>query len=105
MSEAITHSSLVGLADGIIARENVDAGLAERLAGLRDYLESDDGIARPFLTVLVRTQGKRIEPLRDALLCLAAQSDQDFEVIVLDHDSEPDAAAAEIGRASCRERL
>ena len=88
------YSSLVGLADGIISRENVDPELAERLAVVRDYLVAEEDAERPFLTVLVRTQGKRIETLRDALLCLQSQSDQDFEVIVLDHDSQPDAAAA-----------
>jgi glycosyltransferase involved in cell wall biosynthesis len=40
---------------------------------------------RPFLSVVIRTQGKRIATLRDVLLCLAAQSCQDFEVIVLAH--------------------
>lgn len=49
--------------------------------------------AAPFLSVLVRTQGKRIEPLEDAILCLAAQTDQDFEVLLLAHDAEPEASA------------
>lgn len=40
---------------------------------------------RPFLSVVIRTQGKRIECLKDALLCLTAQSDQDFEVILVQH--------------------
>ncbi len=47
----------------------------------------------PFLSVLVRTQGKRWETLQETLLCLAAQSCSDFEVIVLVHDPEPDVAA------------
>lgn len=37
------------------------------------------------LSVLVRTQGRRPHTLRDALLCLLAQTNQDFEVIVLAH--------------------
>ena len=45
---------------------------------------SVDG-ARPFLTVVTRTQGKRIASLRETLLCLSAQSDQDFEVLVVGH--------------------
>ncbi|GAA1240207.1 methyltransferase domain-containing protein [Oryzihumus leptocrescens] len=39
----------------------------------------------PFLSVIMRTQGKRLETMRDALLCLLGQSDQDFELIVLPH--------------------
>jgi len=38
-----------------------------------------------FLTVVTRTQGERIESLREAMLCLAAQSCQNFEVIVVGH--------------------
>ena len=41
--------------------------------------------SRPFGSVLVRTQGKRDEGLRETLLCLAAQSLQDFEVLILAH--------------------
>ena len=39
----------------------------------------------PFLSVLVRTTGTRPETLRDLLLCLAAQVDDDFEVLLLAH--------------------
>lgn len=39
----------------------------------------------PFLSVVIRTQGKREEGLREALLCLNAQSNQDFEVILIAH--------------------
>jgi hypothetical protein len=44
----------------------------------------------PFLSVLVRTTGKRPETLRDLLLCLAAQTDEDFEVLLLAHGVEPE---------------
>lgn len=40
---------------------------------------------RPFLSVVTRTQGRRPAPLRDALLALAAQSVEDFELIVVGH--------------------
>lgn len=40
---------------------------------------------RPFLSVLMRTQGKRERELREALLSLAAQQSTDFEVLVLGH--------------------
>lgn len=44
----------------------------------------------PFLSVVVRTQGKRIEELTDVLLCLLAQRDDDFEVLVIGHKVESD---------------
>lgn len=40
---------------------------------------------RPFLSIVTRTQGRRPGTLRDALLALAAQSCDDFELIVLGH--------------------
>jgi len=48
----------------------------------------------PFLTVLVRTQGSRGDQLDDALSSLAAQTHQDFEVMLLAHDVEPEDLAA-----------
>jgi glycosyltransferase involved in cell wall biosynthesis len=62
-----------------------------------------------FLTVIVRTQGNRLESLEEALLCLAAQTCQDFEVLVAVHDSEDDkysqveGLAREFGEISGRE--
>ena len=44
---------------------------------------------RPFLSVLVRTQGRRPRNLEEALLCLAAQTEQDVEVVVLVHCDHP----------------
>lgn len=38
-----------------------------------------------FASVIMRTQGRRPEALREALLCLYAQSDRDFEVIIMGH--------------------
>lgn len=39
----------------------------------------------PFLSVIMRTQGRRPEAMRDALTCLMGQTNQDFELIVLPH--------------------
>ncbi|WP_221936762.1 glycosyltransferase family A protein [Skermania sp. ID1734] len=47
-----------------------------------------------FLTVLLRTQGDRLNCLQDALLCLAAQTDRDFDVICLVHNAEPESLLA-----------
>lgn len=40
----------------------------------------------PFLSVITRTQGKRPEALREALLCLSGQSCTDFEVMIMGHN-------------------
>lgn len=48
--------------------------------------------AGPFLSVLLRTQGKRNANLLEALTCLAAQTCGDFEVLVLLHRVPPEAA-------------
>lgn len=48
-------------------------------------LAVEDTSEGPFLSVLMRTQGKRPQEFREALLSLAAQSNQDFEIIVVGH--------------------
>lgn len=40
---------------------------------------------RPFLSVVIRTQGRRPEMLRETLLSLGAQTDDDFEVLLIGH--------------------
>jgi 2-polyprenyl-3-methyl-5-hydroxy-6-metoxy-1,4-benzoquinol methylase len=40
---------------------------------------------RPFLSIIVRTQGSRNHGLREVFTCLAAQTSQDFEVVVVAH--------------------
>jgi hypothetical protein len=42
---------------------------------------------RPFLTVVMRTQGQRPGLLRDALLALLGQTSTDFEVLVVAHNA------------------
>ena len=68
-------STFHGVLDAMLAREAIDPGLASRLTAVREYLDDEDDTLRPFLTVLLRTQGRRLEPLKDALLCLSAQTD------------------------------
>ena len=41
-----------------------------------------------FLSVIVRSQGNRPEGLREALLCLRAQTNQDFEIILIAHKAK-----------------
>jgi glycosyltransferase involved in cell wall biosynthesis len=48
----------------------------------------------PFLSVVTRTQGRRIETLRETLLCLSAQTCQDFDVYVVGHNLDLDRQLA-----------
>ena len=41
---------------------------------------------KPFLTILMRTQGRRINTFSDVLSCLYGQSSQDFSILLLEHD-------------------
>jgi glycosyltransferase involved in cell wall biosynthesis/2-polyprenyl-3-methyl-5-hydroxy-6-metoxy-1,4-benzoquinol methylase len=45
----------------------------------------EEPVDEPFLSVLIRTQGRRPQELREAFLSLAAQSNQDFEILVIAH--------------------
>lgn len=85
---------LVGrfLAD-LASERNLSNEVTAKVGALWEALGKADGVTRPFLSVLLRTQGKRLEPFLDALLCLSAQTDQDFEVILLVHDAATDASA------------
>ncbi len=48
-------------------------------------------LALPFLSVIMRTQGNRLEELKEAFLCLCGQSDSDFEVILILHRTPAEA--------------
>lgn len=66
---------------------------ASVISFVRAYLPGSIGVCKPqtsaekapFLSVITRTQGKRPEALRETLLCLTAQTNSDFEVLVLGH--------------------
>lgn len=47
----------------------------------------------PFLSVVVRTQGRRIESLMEALTCLVGQSCPDFETLLVLHAEDEDDEA------------
>ena len=68
---------------------------------------SSEKKSSPFLlSVIMRTQGKRPEALADAVLCLQAQTDQAFELILVAHNaSQVDAKALEEFVASQPEDL
>lgn len=89
------ESSVLRLFEQLARGEHVDPTFAhavEQVLGVLAVPVSEPGA--PFLSVLLRTQGKRIEPLKDALLCLSAQTDESFEVIVIDHDADEAGAVA-----------
>jgi hypothetical protein len=48
----------------------------------------------PFLTIVTRTQGRRLLCLEDVLTCLAGQSDRDFELLLMCHRTTPEEQAA-----------
>lgn len=79
-------SSLVSLIDALTSRPAVDAALATHLAGVREILVAPHTGDAPFLTVMMRTQARRLEAFKDALHCLAAQTCTDFDLLVLAHD-------------------
>lgn len=51
----------------------------------RDCKKEDGNEEKPFLSVITRTQGRRPEALRETLLSLSAQTDNDFEVLLMGH--------------------
>lgn len=53
--------------------------------------ESAPEVQAPFLSVLMRTRGTRLSTLGEALLSLAAQTCDDFEVLLIAHDPTPGA--------------
>lgn len=53
--------------------------------------ETPTEVQLPFLSVLMRTRGTRLSTLGEALLSLAAQTCDDFEVLLIVHDPTPGA--------------
>ena len=51
----------------------------------KKIIEQEDKKSEPFLSVIIRTQGKRPDGLREALLCLNVQSNQNFEILLIAH--------------------
>lgn len=65
---------------------------AMRIPAAREELARDLSTQNPTLvSIVMRTQAQRIEALREALLCLAGQSDGRFEALLVVHDGDMDA--------------
>lgn len=89
----VRKSSISGLFDHLLSESGIDPTLVGALHAVQKAI-AEPIPNGPFLSVLLRTQGRRLETIKDALLCLAGQTSQDFEVIVIDHNSDASGAAA-----------
>ena len=67
---------------------------ASQLTAVRGSVPALGLTSAPFLSVIVRTQGRRLIPLEDNLTSLAAQTNRDIEVIICCHDTGDDDYAA-----------
>ncbi|WP_219949750.1 glycosyltransferase family A protein [Salinibacterium sp. M195] len=87
--------TLLSLFDMFLDRDAADPAFTDHLRAARDQLQVSllGETSDPFLSVVLTTNGGRLEVLSDALLCLAAQTARDFEVIVVARDSVDDNRA------------
>ncbi len=84
---AHTHpAALPGSLIGAIARKF-------HLTPAGDHVVALDPEA-PFLTIVTRTQGRRLHCLEDLLTCLAGQNDRDFEWLLMCHRTSPEETAS-----------
>ncbi len=74
-----------------LAESGADPRLKEAACGVMEVFSESSGRdgSSPFVTVVMRTQGRKLEAFQDALLTLYGQTDQDFEVLVMAHNVEP----------------
>lgn len=89
-STTLLGSYLRGIRGAIDNTATVNQLVAACLAGplqLAEHVKNENELAKktPFLSVVTRTQGRRSATLRDVLLSLAAQSCDDFELIIVGH--------------------
>ncbi|WP_426700832.1 methyltransferase domain-containing protein [Rhodanobacter sp. Col0626] len=87
-SSTLLHEFLAQLRDGVDATARTNQFVGVYLPGPSAQTGFDDANTdseTPFLSVITRTQGRRIDTLRDVLLCLSAQTCQNFEVCVIGH--------------------
>lgn len=78
--------------------ENRDEKFEKEYLPIIEQEKNRDTEKTPFLSVITRTQGKRPETLRETMLSLIGQSDDDFELILVGHklDSEGKAMVQNI---------
>lgn len=68
-----------------LVSDETPAEVVEAVAALDRASRLEPSSAGPFLSVIVRTQGTRLDALNQALASLEAQSNDDFEVILIVH--------------------
>lgn len=85
----LLRSVRAGAAPGMIVNQFVRAYVAAE-----PVEEPPPADGEPFVTVLIRTQGRRPQTLHDALLSVAAQTCEDYELLLLCHDAPPEGLAA-----------
>ena len=94
-SGSITHSYLEWLKQ--FTDPNAETAFFFRAFEKAEHAEpapAQTGEETPFLSIVTRTQGKRIDALEETLLCLTAQTNTDFELLLLGHNVEPSDRAA-----------
>lgn len=89
-SGSLIGEIMTGLRDQIDGTATVNQFVSLVLAGpqtrMTHYLSDEERAPkRPFLSVVMRTQGKRPHMMIEALTALAAQKDRDFELLVIGH--------------------
>ena len=93
---ALAHGGVFEVLDHARASAGVSATNGWVVLRYAAGLHLPDGVETPFASVLVRTQAapRRLISLRDTLLSLQGQTNQDFEVVVLPHNADPERLAA-----------
>ena len=92
----LAHGGVFGVLDHVRASAGVSATNGWVVLRYAAGPRPSAGGVTPFASVLVRTQAspRRLISLRDTLLSLQGQTNQDFEVVVLPHNAEPERLAA-----------
>jgi hypothetical protein len=70
---------------GLLAASSVGTVASQLGLGPVEQVVTTQPPGGPFLTIVTRTQGKRLHCLEDMFTCLAGQTDRDFEVLVVAH--------------------
>jgi hypothetical protein len=70
---------------GMLPASSVGTVVSQLGLGPVERVAPPQSAGGPFLTIVTRTQGKRLHCLEDMFTCLAAQTDRDFEVLVMAH--------------------
>ncbi|CAE6882697.1 methyltransferase domain-containing protein [Paraburkholderia domus] len=84
----VLHRLLSSLRSGVDAHDDVQQFVRICVAGpkiAKQPFAHERAEKRPFLSIVTRTQGKRIQSLVEVFTCLAGQSSRDFEVLIMGH--------------------